>query len=214
MSWTKELSRTRVNEAITALKTVEVTELVRETDLSDLPLAKAYEVNGVHIYVEIPNAVSLLGGSENERSHRTLLRFLHLYQRVAHVVFAESHAMKVDHQNQRLHLVVYKPYDDEQKRIQTAVAVANLLRDAILGANEHHDELPDAKVCVGIESGVTLAVNNGTRGDREPLFIGNAANLAPKLLGPTKEGLFLGDGARRALGGAWVTNDYATSPLS
>jgi class 3 adenylate cyclase len=216
MSWSKELTRTRVDEAIAALKAVDVTELVRETDLSDLPLTKAYQVDGVHVYVEIPNAVSLLGsgGAESERSHKRLLRFLHLYQRVAHVVFAGGDATKVDHQNQRLHFVVYKPYDEERKRIQAAVAVANLLRDAIVGANEHHEELPDAKVCIGIESGVTLAVNNGTRGDREPLFLGNAANLAPKLLGPTKEGLFLGDTARKTLGGTWVTTDYATAPLS
>ena len=216
MAWSKQLSRERIEAAIATVKSVDVADLVRETDLSNIPLTKAYRVNGVHVYVEIPNALSLLGvgGTEGEKSHKRLLRFLHLYQRVAHVVFVRSDATKVDHQNQRLHFVVHKPYDDERKRIMMAVSVANLLRDVILGANTHHDELPDAKVCIGIESGLTLAVNNGTRGDREPLFIGNAANHAAHLLGSMKEGLFLGDTARKSLGGAWVTTDYATSPLT
>jgi class 3 adenylate cyclase len=216
MAWSKQLSSERIDAAIATLKSVDVADLVRDTDLSNVPLTKAYRVNGVHVYVEIPNALSLLGvgGTEGEKSHKRLLRFLHLYQRAAHVVLAGGDAMKVDHQNQRLHFVVHKPYDDERKRIMRAVSVANLLREVILGANTHHEELPDAKVCIGIESGITLAVNNGTRGDREPLFIGNAANLAAHLLGPTKEGLFLGDAARKSLGGAWVTTDYATSPLA
>ena len=216
MSWSKQLSRDRVKTAIDDLETVDVADLVRETNLTTIPLTRAYRVDGVHVYVEIPNALSLLGGggTESERSHKKLLRFLHLYQRVAQVVFRASAATKVDYQNQRLHFVVYKPYDDEPKRIIAAVAVANLLRDVIVGANRQHEELADAKVCIGIESGLALAVNNGTRGDREPLFLGNAANLAPKLLGPAKEGLFLGDAARKALGGEWITPEYATLPLT
>lgn len=216
MAWSKQTTRERVDEAVAALSTIDVADLVRETDLSGISLTKAYRVNGVHVYVEIPNASSLLGigGTEGERSHKKLLRFLHLYQRAAHVVFASTNATKVDHQNQRLHFVVHKPYDDERRRIQTAVAVADLLREVILGANEHHDDLPDAKVRIGIESGVTLAVNNGTRGDREPLFIGNAANRAAHLLGPGKEGLFLGEAARQALGPTWPNTAYETSPLT
>ena len=217
MSWTKQLSRDRVKAAVAELKTVDVADLVRETNLTAIPLTRAYRVDGVHAYVEIPNALSLLGaagGTESERNHRRLLRFLHLYQRVAQVVFNASAATKVDYQNQRLHFVVHKPYDDEPKRVLAAIAVANLLREVILGANRQHEELADAKVCIGIESGLALAVNNGTRGDREPLFIGNAANLAPKLLGPAKEGLFLGNAARKALGGEWVTPEYATLCLT
>jgi class 3 adenylate cyclase len=216
MSWSKQTTRERVNAAIAGLGAIDVADLVRETNLSTIPLNKAYRVDGVHAYVDIPNAVSLLGsgGGEGERSHKRLLRFLHLYQRAAQLVFKESDATKVDHQNQRLHFVVHKPYDDESKRICMAIAVANLLHAVILGANEHHDELPDAKVCIGIDSGRALVVTNGTRGDREPLFIGNPANLAAKLVGPDKEGVFLGETARKALGGTWIVDDYPTQALT
>ena len=111
MAWNKKTSRERIKAAIKESADVEVSDLTRETDLTTLPLNRAYRVQGAHIYVDISNAASLLSSddSEGERSHKRYLRFLHVYQRVAHTVFRDLEVTKVDFQNQRLHFIVYKP---------------------------------------------------------------------------------------------------------
>lgn len=201
MTWNRQESIRRIRAAAEACKDVTVTDLTRESDFANLSINEAFRVDGVHVYVDIPNARELLDSTdvEGERSHKRFLRFLNIYQRVSDVVFQETDAVLVDFQNQRLHFIVYKPYDSEKRRIQVAVAIARLIADVLKEANSLHAEVDDAKSCVGIESGVALAVSNGTRGDRELLFLGNPANHAAKLLSAS-EGIFLGDKAREALG--------------
>jgi class 3 adenylate cyclase len=216
VSWTKEQSRARVRAALKDVENVEILDLVRETDLSNIPLNRAYRVQGSHLYLDITNAASLMetGASESERSHKRYLRYLHVLQRVTKLVFDRTDAVKVDFQNHRLHLVVHKPYDDEKKRVATTVAVAALLQRVIMVANELHEELPDAHVAGGVESGMALAVNNGTRGDREPLFLGDPANLAAKLLHGNGHGLYMGTTARAAMGASWAIDDPGRHPLT
>ncbi len=200
MGWKKQAATDRINSALESCANVSVSDLVRETDLTALPLTKAYRVDGAHIYIDIANASKLLDSdaSESERAHKRFLRFLHIFQRVAHGdVFSRTDAVKVDFQNARLHFIVYRPYDSARKRIVHAIAVATELSRLIESAADVHQELADPIVSVGIESGVSLAVHNGTRGDREPLFVGRPANHAAKLLG--KRGVYLGEKAREEL---------------
>ncbi|MDX2086350.1 MAG: adenylate/guanylate cyclase domain-containing protein [Kofleriaceae bacterium] len=193
---------------------VQVKPLVREVSLDNLPLEIAYEVDGVHVYLDLPNALTLLG-DDGERAHARLLRFLHILMRVAHLVFQRTDAVKVDLQSTRLHFVIFRPYDSAAARVRAAVAIAALLRDALLAGNALHGELSDARVVVGIESGKALAVRNGTRGDREPLFLGNPANHAAKLTGTAKSaGIYLGTVARSALGPAFASANPSANPLS
>ena len=56
--------------------------------------------------------------------------------------------------------MVAKPYDSELKRIQRAVAIAQLIIDVLAQTGEDADH-PAAKVRVGIDTGKALAVNNG-----------------------------------------------------
>jgi class 3 adenylate cyclase len=114
-------------------------------------------------------------------------------------VLADTDVFKIDQQNHRLHLLQFKPYDDERKRIASMVSVMRALHTLLAKVDALHGELSDAKVCVGVESGVALAVNNGTRGDRELLFLGPPANRAAKLL-CDRSGIFLGERAREVLG--------------
>lgn len=215
MTWKIETSRSRINALLAQIPVVEVKDLKSDVNLNTLPLTTAYRVDGVHVYVDIVNAQSLVetSASEGERSHKRYLRFMHLYQRIAHLVFHGTDAVKVDFQNERLHLIVYRPFGDEAKRINVAVAVAQVLLEVLAGANELHAELPNAVVAAGIETGETLAVRNGTHGDREPLFIGNAANQAAKLLASGKTGIFLGPVARAAMGSDWYEPAPAKQPL-
>jgi class 3 adenylate cyclase len=201
MGWKKQEATNRIKDALASCANVSVSDLVRETDLTALPLTTAYRVTGAHIYVDIVNAAKLLDSdnSESERAHKRFLRFLHVLQRVAHTdVFSQSDAVKVDFQNARLHFIVYRPYGSTKKRIVHAVAVATELARMIENAGALHEELADPIVSVGIESGVSLAVYNGTRGDRESLFVGRPANRAAKLLGAS--GVYLGEEARKELG--------------
>lgn len=219
MGWNRALSESRVKQALQDFNAVEVTDLTREIDLAgaNIPLNRAYRVNAVHAYVEIVNASTLLGGAveEGERLHKRYLRFLHLFQRAVHLgVLATTDVFKVDHQNHRAHLVLYKPYGDEAVRVSTMVTTVNALLKLLLAANELHEELPDVQVRIGIESGVCLAVRNGTRGDREALFLGDAANRAAKLLAGTRLGVYLGTNARTALGGSFLDAKELAGPLT
>lgn len=213
VSWNANTTRERVKKSWTAFSGVNVRPLVREVSLDNLPLETAYEVDGVHVYLDLPNALTLLG-DDGERAHARLLRFLHILMRVAHLLFQRTDAVKVDLQSTRLHFVVFKPYDSAAARVRAAVAIAALLRDALLTGNALHGELSDARVVVGIESGKALAVRNGTRGDREPLFLGNPANHAAKLTGAKAAGIYLGAVARAILGAGFAAVDPSTSPLS
>lgn len=209
MAWNRSTSLTRIRASIEATKSVQIRTLVREIDLSNIGVAEAYRVDGVHGYFDIYNAKDLLGasGAESERSHQRYLRYLHIFSRVVHnTVLADTDAFKVDQQNERLHLLQFKPYDDEAKRIAKLVSTMRALRTLLGRVDELHDELVDARVCVGVETGVALAVNNGTRGDREPLFLGYPANHAAKLLRESP-GIFLGAEARARLGSGFAGDE-------
>lgn len=219
MSWKRATTETRVRAVKDSLKKVEIRELTREMDLanSDIPLDVAYQVNGAHSYLDIANASDLLDSteSESERSHKRFLRYLHILQRVVHTtVLAETDVYKIDFQNSRLHTLIYKPYDDEAKRVVVAVAVADALLRLLAKADDLHGELEDAKIRVGIESGKALAVRNGTRGHRELLFLGNPANQAAKLLTGTNDGIYLGADARAALGSTYKATDPRAAVLT
>src|SRR5438552_2716238 len=70
-----------------------------------------------------------------------------------------------------------------------------------------------AKVRVGIDTGKALAVNNGRRGHREPLFLGEPANHAAKRAGGgTVAGIYLTNKARKAIGLKEAVN-VDTTPL-
>jgi len=216
MSWNKERSRNRIKAAWNETDGLVVQDLVRETDLSSLGLKKVYRVDGVHVFASIPNAMTLLEttGVEGERCHQRYLRFLNLYQRVTHVLIGQTDAQKVDFQNERLHFMLYKPYGDEKLRIANAVVIADALQRLIADANKGHEELPDAVSRIGIETGTSLAVNNGTRGDREPLFLGDCVNHAAKLSDGASPGIYLGRAARAVLGKDWVVDDPAKTRLT
>lgn len=206
MGWNRDNVLARIREAIKSTSAIAVKDLTREASFENLGLSEAYRVDGAHGYFDITNADELLESTEteSERSHKRFVRYLHVLSRVVHTtILQETDVCKVDQQNHRLHLLQYKPYDDEPKRIARMVSTMRALKKLLARVDALHQELADAKVSVGVESGVALAVNNGTRGDREPLFLGNPANHAAKLLS-NGAGIFLGAAARAALGGSFV----------
>lgn len=216
MTWNKKNSLKRIQDAIAQTAEVEVTDLTSLAQLDDIPLKSARRVHGAHAYVSILNAPDLLDSDKTEtaRSHKRYLRFLHLYERAVHEVFRGLTARRVDFQNERLHFVSADPDQSEEDRVALAVAIADALQQVVKACNDHHPELGDARLRIGLDSGMSLAVRNGTRGDREPLYLGNPANLAARLLDGRKQGIFLTNTARKTLDAEWVVDEPDATPLT
>ena len=175
-TWNKERAGKRIEAKMAELpaKDVEIRKYVRDTDLTGLPMNVAYRVDGVHLYADIQNVAAMLNVTdyEGETCHKRTLRFLNLHYRAGYRILQRTDAIFVDFHNQRLHSVVAKPYDAEAARVRKAIAIAQLIIDVLAQTGENADH-PPAKVRVGIDTGKALAVNNGRRGHREPLFLEN-----------------------------------------
>lgn len=214
-SWNQDRVSKRIDERIAALpiKDIEIKEYVRDTDLAGLANNVAYRVNGVHLYADILNMAELLNVTsyEGETCHKRTLRFLTLHYRAVYRILQRTDSIFVDFHNQRLHSVVAKPYDDAAARVRKAVAAAQLIIDVLAQTGVDSDH-PAAKVRVGIDTGTALAVNNGRRGHREPLFLGEPANHAAKRAGGGRfTGIYLTNNARKVIGLSTVPNEDSTS---
>lgn len=213
-SWNEEDATARIDKRLDEVQDVKIRDYVRDTDLTGIANGVAYRVDAVHMYVDILNMDEMLGVTAKEGvvAHRRTLRFLNLHYRAARKVLLAVGAIQVDFHNQRLHAVFAKPYGDEAARIHRAIATAQLLIDVLVQTGEDGDDpLPAAKVRVGIDSGKALAVNNGRRGNREPLFLGRPANLAAKRSGGgAAAGIFMTNTARTVVGLASVENEDVT----
>ncbi|RWG07846.1 adenylate/guanylate cyclase domain-containing protein [Mesorhizobium sp.] len=206
-SWTHGRAEKHILSRIADVEHVEVVDYTKDKSLDSIPVNKAYRVFGAHLYADITNIGDMLNCTAEEglTCHRRTLRFLHLHQRAVKRVLDACDIKRVDFHNQRLHGVVIKPYntdpDAEAKRIHKAVAVAQLMIDVLEETGDEDEHIANAKVRVGIDSGEALAVNNGRRNGREALFLGAPANLAAKLAsGASKEGIYLTNNAREAIG--------------
>ena len=213
-SWKEDRAVERIRGWLDQVQDVEIKDYVRETNLENLGNGEAYRVDGVHLYVDILNLDEMLGvdKEESEIAHSRTLQFLDLHYRAVRAILKEVDAIQVDFHNQRLHAVVAKPYGDENGRIVKAIATAKLIADVLARAGEHGAlNLPAARVRTGIDSGKALAVYNGRRGNREPLFLGEPANLAAKRAGGGDAiGIFMTNTARKAMGWSTVTDVDAT----
>lgn len=213
-TWSEDTAKTRIAARLAEVETVTIKEYVRTTNLQGLGNGIAYRVDGVHLYVDILNIGDMLNitAFEGVTSHKRTLRFLNLHYRAVRDILLDVDAIEVDFHNQRLHAVFAKPYDDEKARIFKAVATAQLIRDVLAETGEDCDDpLPAAKTRVGIDSGLALAVNNGRRSSREPLFLGNPANQAAKRAGGDAEGIYMTNNARAVVGWDKVLDIDATA---
>ena len=216
-SWNKERATKRIDARIASLplKDIEIRDYVRDTDLHTLPGNVGYRLDGVHLYADILNLNDMLHVTdfEGETCHKRTLRFLNLHYRAVHRIIARVDSILVDFHNQRLHSVFAKPYDDEVKRVHRAVATGQLIIEVLAQTGEDADH-PAAKVRVGIDTGKALAVNNGRRGHREPLFLGEPANHAAKRSGGGRATcIYLTNKARKVIGIAEAAN-VDTTPLT
>lgn len=203
--WKYDRAKMAIDARIKDVETVTVVDYTRDTSLESIPTNKAYRMDAVHIYVDILNLQNMLEStdSEGETCHKRTLRFLNLHYRAVRRILAAANARRVDFHNQRLHAVVAKPYgnDSESDRVNRSVAIAKLISDVLEETGDDDDNIPAAKVRIGIDTGQALVVNNGRGGNREPLFLGRPANMAAKIASNgTDTGIYLSNEARSAIG--------------
>lgn len=141
-TWSEDSAKARIAIRLNEVKVVEIKEYVRDTDLSALATGVAYRVDGVHVYIDILNIDEMLNNTdfEGERCHKRTLRFLNNHFRAVRNILLDVDAIQVDFHNQRLHMVVAKPYNDEAARIHRAIATAQLIRDVLAKTNEDGDD--------------------------------------------------------------------------
>lgn len=204
-SWSEDRAKKRIATRYEEVREVDIRDYKRDTSLEGIPVNRAYKVHGAHVYVDIVNLQDILGCTEveGETCHKRTLRFLNQHYRAVHRILQESDAIRVDFHNQRLHSVVAKPYGEheERKRVARAVAIAKLTIDVLAETGDADEHIPNAKVRVGIDTGLALAVNNGRRASREPLFLGSPANKAAKCAGHDEsEGIYLTNAGREVMG--------------
>lgn len=206
-TWDFERSKQHIDKKISDVADVTIKNYGRDMSLENIPTNAAYRVDGVHMYADIVNMADILDNRDEEGvdCHRRTLRFLDLHYRAVSRLLNRVDVRRVDFHNQRLHALVTKPYNAEESaekmRVQRAVATAQLIIDVLAQTSDSDHLLPAAKVRVGIDSGRSLAVNNGRNGYREPLFLGDPANHAAKLASNgSATGIYLSNAARMAIG--------------
>lgn len=216
-TWSEKKASERIQKLLKEVEVVDVLEYTRDMSLDNIPKNKAYRNDSVHLYVDIVNLDDILNSTDVEGviCHKRALRFLNQHYRAVHRILNACDTLKVDFHNQRLHAVIFKPYDSEEERIKKAVAIGQLVIDVLKETGKEDDDeeqnIPSAKVCVGIDSGTSLIVNNGRRNGQEPLFLGPPANEAAKLASEhSNPGIYLSNNARLAIGLKEVDNPKKT----
>ena len=172
--------------------------------LYDLPDGEAVLVETVQIYVraESYDEVRLEGDVETPRSHARALSFLHLLYGAGDRVVGKVGAQRVDFHGARMHAVVIEPSGEagRRERITTGLALAQEMIELARQAGQQiaQDQNFPLRFRVGIDIGPCVAINSGRSDDREPMFIGPAANHAAQLAEGNAEGIYLSDRVRQA----------------
>ncbi|AUC09869.1 hypothetical protein BLX90_06480 [Rhizobium sp. Y9] len=176
----------------------------REPLIFDLPRNSAIRVDGVHVYIQMLDFADAMmeRDRETEASHRRVLSMLHLNYAACDQVADEFEAQRVDFHGSRMHAVIVSPPGPENARERAERALA--FADAAKRAIEEVGRITEGgrystRIRIGLDSGAAVAVNSGTKDEREPLFLGAPANYAAKLAEGDEEGVFMSNRVRRDL---------------
>lgn len=227
MSWSQERSQARIKKFLQTVPESQVSVkslneefivsrrsiindrvrlgMQREQIISDLSRNAAVLVDGAHVYVQLLDfgAAMLDQQRETEAGHRRVLSMLHLHYAACDSIAEEFEAQRVDYHGSRMHAVILTPVgpNNAGARARRALEFADAIKRTI-------DEVGDranggqfrTRVRVGVDSGLAVAVNSGSRDEREPLFLGNPANYAAKLAEGPEEGIYPSNKVRREAG--------------
>lgn len=204
--WDKSRAENHIDNLCEEVREVTIKQYTRDKSLSNIKVNEAYAMDAVHLYVDILNLEGILttqNGTESDTTHQRAIRFFDSHVRAIKFILAETGSIFVDFHNQRLHAVIAKPYgtENEKARLDRAIAIADLIMESVQQQREvvGDDAIEAAEIRIGIDTGLALAVNNGRRSNREPLFLGNPANYAAKHASGDTVGIYLTSKARSVI---------------
>ncbi len=185
MAWNYDRSQKRVKDSLIPLDEIEIKPLSRPMDLESLSEKRCRTVFGAHLYADVINFDYLLTDATlAQDGHKRLVRALHVYeQEVTRIVEGTFEGTRVHFQGPKVHAVLYVPVDDASE-IATRGALCALTIELLCRGpfSKLFPAYKDFRVSSGLDIGSAVATKNGTRGDRELLFLGNAANKAAKIV--------------------------------
>lgn len=185
MAWNYETSKERVEAHRDALPQIEIKKLERNADLESLlSEATCREIYGAHVYLEVANFSDLTAAAEDDGNLKPFLRALHIYQRqLSWIVENLFEGVRVHFQASRMHVLFYRPIDDAEVLAAKAVLLMLVARDFLRYVfNPLFPKCDNLTLRGGADIGTVIGTRNGMRGDRELLFLGDAANQAAKII--------------------------------
>jgi class 3 adenylate cyclase len=183
MSWDYERSLERVRHHLDNMGGIEIEKLEREADLEKLLSETCCrEIYGAHVYVEVSNFARLASdGTYAEDDYKRLIRGIHIYQReISRIVEKEDmfDGLRVHFQGPKLHALFYRPIDDGEELASRAVLLQLVLKDFVASVfNPAFPNYDAFSIAGGADLGDVIGTRNGSRGDRELLFLGPAAKI-------------------------------------
>jgi class 3 adenylate cyclase len=187
MPWDYSRSRDRIVKHLEDLTSIEVSKLAREADLESLLSERqCREVFGAHVYITVSTFARLASDNAETENYRRLIQALHVYQREMNRIVEHRDGvdgLSVHFQGQKIHALLYRPIDDARVLASRAVVLQLIVRDFVKNVfNPAFPHFDNFVVSGGTDIGSVIGTKNGSKGDRELLFLGNAANHAAKVI--------------------------------
>jgi class 3 adenylate cyclase len=188
MAWMYEKSRDRVQARWDRRSDLDilVEKLARQMELENITLPRSKRVRGVHVYATVAGS-GQLDVLTDSTAAATSIRVLGAWLAEASRIAAGLAVPVIAAQGARIHLLNYRPIDDDKKLARDAVLLAVALRRMTVGSlNPQLDTVAELNCRAGLDLGEAVGTRGGTGGDSELLFLGAPANRAAKLLGNRK----------------------------
>ncbi len=188
MNWNYDDSKKRIQNHVDGMGAIEIEKLKREADLNNLlSETRCREIHGAHVYFHVFNFARMVSETAaDETEYKRLIQAIHIYQReVARIVEdADIFAgLRVHFQGAKLHALFYRPIDKTERLATLAFFLHLVLKDFVRNVfNPTFPLLEDFTVAGGADVGDVTGTRNGSRNDRELLFLGAPANYAAKII--------------------------------
>jgi class 3 adenylate cyclase len=188
MSWDYQRSKDRIQKHLGGMGEITVEKLVREADVHELLSETCCrKIYGAHVYMPVTNLAHLASeGLYAQDDYKRLIRAVHIYQReVARIIEDRQifDSVQVHFQGSKLHALLYRPINDGGTLAARSVLLQLVLRDFVSSVfNPAFPPYEPFTIAGGADLGTVIGTRNGTRGDRELLFLGHPANHAAKIV--------------------------------
>ena len=188
MGWDYKQSKDRIQKHLDNMGEIKVEKLVREADLNTLlSETNCRQIYGAHVYVHVSNFARLLSKDQEDKAeYKRVIRALHIYQQeVGRIVESDAifDGLRIHFQGPKLHAIFYRPIDKSEKIASKAVLLQLVLMDFVRNVfNPAFPDEGDFSIAGGTDIGNAIGTRNGTRADRELLFVGAPANHAAKII--------------------------------